>query len=66
MRRRVCAAVAGMMLLAAMAFVGYALQNPQAAFPWGNGVTYAIYAAYAAVMIGLAVAAIRTKKHKKE
>lgn len=49
------------MLLAAMVFVGYALQNLQA-----NGVTYAIYAAYTAVMIGLAVAAIRTKKQRNK
>lgn len=60
-KRRICALAAVLMLAGAAIFTAYALGNPQASFPWGNGVTYAIYAAYVLMMLGLAVAAIRQK-----
>lgn len=34
---------------AAVIFFLYALNNPQASFPWSNSVSYALYALYAAL-----------------
>lgn len=39
------------MLLFAIGFVWYALNNPQSSFPWGNTITYSIYLIYIIVML---------------
>ena len=39
------------MLLFAICFIVYALNNPQASFPWNNSYSYAIYIIYLVVMI---------------
>lgn len=39
-----------MMLFAMIAFITYALSNPQASFPFPNSVTYIIYILYILVM----------------
>ena len=46
------------LLVVAAAFVGYALGHPEASFPWGTGVTYALYAVYAAAVVVLLLAPI--------
>lgn len=39
--------IGGIILTAAgLAFIGYALANPQLSFPWSNTVTYILYAYY--------------------
>lgn len=48
--------IAGIMLMIAVVFVIFALNNPQASFPWSNSVTYAIYSGYAVVMATLFIA----------
>ena len=50
-----------LLLLAAVLFVLYALQNPQAGFPWGNGVTYTLYGVCAAVLV-LLIAPFKRRK----
>ena len=35
------------LLLFAIAFIFFAVNNPQASFPWSNSVTYSIYIVYA-------------------
>ena len=45
--------IAFIMLIFAVAFIIYALTNPQCSFPWSNNVTYTIYGLYIIVMIGL-------------
>ncbi len=37
------------MIIVAICFIAYALNNPQASFPWSNSVTYGIYLAYLVV-----------------
>lgn len=37
------------LLLAAIGFILYALNNPQAAFSWNNNITYTIYGVYGVV-----------------
>ncbi|MBE6011415.1 hypothetical protein [Anaeropeptidivorans aminofermentans] len=34
------------MIISAIFFIIYALNNPQASFPWHNSITYIIYMAY--------------------
>ena len=43
------------MLLFAVGFVLYAINNPQASFPWSNTISYSIYLGYIGVMIGFFV-----------
>ena len=39
------------MILIAILFVFYALNHPEASFPWSNNITYIIYMAYLAIII---------------
>ena len=51
------------LLLIAILFIVFALNNPQMSFPWSNSITYIIYAAYTIItlcMFGLAI------KHRKK
>lgn len=52
----------GILLLAGVLFVLYALQNPQASFPWSNAVTYSLYGLYAAVILVLLAAPFKRRK----
>lgn len=47
------------MILAAIAFINYALNNPQGSFPWDNSITYGIYLIYIVVTISFIVKGIR-------
>jgi ABC-type transport system involved in cytochrome c biogenesis permease subunit len=48
------------MLLFAIGFFLYALNNPQFSFPWSNTLTYSIYLIYIVVIIVCFVMARRT------
>jgi len=50
------------MLMIAICFVIYALNNPQASFPWGNSTTYTVFAFYSVIMIVFFVMFLRRKK----
>lgn len=47
------------MIVVAICFVVYALNNPQAGFPWGNSITYGIYLVYAVVTISFVVKGLK-------
>lgn len=47
------------MIAVAICFVVYALNNPQAGFPWGNSITYGIYLVYAVVTISFVVKGLK-------
>ncbi len=51
MKKKTSRIIAGLMLLAAVAFCLYALGHPASSFPWGNGVTYLLYGAYVLLMV---------------
>ena len=55
MKRKTYLYVSVIMLLVAIGFVIYALNNSQASFPWSNTITYAIYLVYTGIMIGFFV-----------
>lgn len=56
MTKKASRVLAVLLLLLALGFTGYALCHPEAAFPWSNGVTYGLYALYAAVIAVLFIA----------
>ena len=56
MKRRTARGIGIGLLVLAAAFSGYTLGHPEASFPWGNGVTYALYAVYAAAVVVLLIA----------
>jgi len=62
MNRKIPLSVSIVMLVFAAGFVVYALNNPQAGFPWSNGITYTIYLVYIGIMIGLFVLSRVVKK----
>jgi len=49
------------MILIAVVFIVYALNNPQASFPWGNNISYIIYITYAIVTTVCLLLALRKK-----
>ena len=62
MTKKLSRIIAALMLILAIAFVVYALNHPEAGFPWNNSITYALYIAYLAVMIVLFIAPFRKNK----
>lgn len=51
--------IAAGMLAFAVGFFVYAVNHPEGSFPWGNGVTYTLYAGYLGVMAVLFIAPFR-------
>lgn len=56
MLKKVSRITAGIMCVIAVAFFMYAINHPEAGFPWSNSVTYAIYIIYLLVMLLLFIA----------
>ena len=59
MIRKISRTTALLMLIIAIAFIVFALSNPQAGFSWNNSITYTIYGVYAALMLVLFIAPFR-------
>ena len=53
--------IALVMLMAAAAFVIYALRHPEASFPWSNAVTCILYGLYLTAMLVMAAAPYKKK-----
>ena len=54
--------IAVIMLVIAVIFIGIALNNSQASFPWSNTITYIFYGIYIIVMMVLFVAPFNKSK----
>ena len=62
MRKRVVAGAVGVvMLLVAVGFVLYALNHPEASFPWYNNITYTLYGIYVIITVLMFFIAFRKK-----
>ncbi|KXL53021.1 hypothetical protein CLNEO_15640 [Anaerotignum neopropionicum] len=59
--KRLCFRIGLLMLILAILFFIYALNNPQASFPWSNSITYGIYISYAVAMFFLLIYGLRGK-----
>ena len=57
-RSRILAAA---MLALGICFLAYAFSHPEASFPWGNGISYCIYAVYVLAMLLLFIAPFKEK-----
>ena len=66
MMKKISGITAVVMLIAAVAFVGYALNHPQMSFPWSNAVTYRIYGIYAVTVIVLFIVSFGKKQRKPD
>ncbi len=62
MRKKTSRIIAWLMLLAAAAFLAYALGHPEASFPWSNAVTYTLYLAYGLLMLLLFIAPFKDRE----
>jgi len=51
MKRSVYLLIGVAMLIVAIGFIFFALNNPQASFPWSNSISYGIYVIYTIIMI---------------
>ena len=54
--KKVSRIIATVMLFLAVAFLWYALNHPEGAFPWSNTITFALYRLYIIAMIILYIA----------
>ena len=54
--------IAVIMLVIAVIFIGIALNNPPASFPWSNTITYIFYGIYISVMMVRFVAPFNKSK----
>lgn len=62
MRKKHSRILALLMLILAAAWFLFALNNPQASFPWDNTVTYLLYGLYTLGMVVLFIAPFRRKE----
>lgn len=58
MRGKQSRRIAVIMLVAAVAFLIYALAHPEMSWPWGNGISYILYGAYIVIMALLFVSSL--------
>lgn len=61
MNKKISRIIGIIMLIAAIIFVIFALNNPQMSFPFSIAVTYSIYAVYAVLMIIMLIAPFKNK-----
>ncbi len=62
--KKISRIMASVMLVAAIAFVAYALNHPDMSFPWNNTVTYIIYGIYAFITLLLFIAPFKNSNSK--
>lgn len=56
MTKKISRTISVIMIVIAICFIFFALNNPQASFPWNSLVTYILYTLYLAVMLLLFIA----------
>lgn len=61
MSRKVARIIGLILFLVAIVFLLYALNHPEATFPWSNTITYILYGIYAVVMAVLLIAPWKKK-----
>lgn len=61
MNKKISRIIAIIMLVVAIIFLVFALNNPQASWTWNNTITYTLYIIYLVVMIFLLIAPFKKK-----
>lgn len=62
MTKKTSRIVGAILLAGAIVFFLYALNHPEASFPWSNTITYTLYGAYLVVTAVLLLAPFRKKE----
>lgn len=62
MTKKISRIIATIMLIIAVVFLLFALNNPQSGFPWSNTITYALYGLYAIAVVVLFIAPFKKTK----
>ena len=65
MIKKVSRLIGLIMLLIAIIFIIFAINNPQASFPWNNYITYPIYVIYLITIVILLIAPFKDRKWKR-
>ncbi len=64
-QRKIFLTIGCLLLAFAIVFLCYALQHPEASFPWSNSITYTIYCVYLLVdLLAFVLAALSRNKRK--
>ncbi|MGM9979019.1 MAG: hypothetical protein ACI33J_09495 [Clostridium sp.] len=61
MNKKISRIIGMIMLVVAIIFLVFALNNPQASWSWNNTITYTLYIIYLVVMIFLLIAPFKKK-----
>ena len=61
-KSKVFLATGCLMVIIAIAFVAFALNHPEASFPWSNTVTYSLYLVYLILTVLMFAGFIFTKR----
>jgi len=61
MKRKIYLYTGTTLLLLAIGFIIYSINNPQASFPWNNSITYTFYAFYFIAIIVCFILALKKK-----
>lgn len=59
MNKKISRIIGMIMLVVAIIFLVFALNNPQASWPWNNTITYILYIIYLVVMIFLLISPLK-------
>lgn len=59
MNKKISRIIGMIMLVVAIIFLVFALNNPQASCPWNNTITYILYIIYLVVMIFLLISPLK-------
>lgn len=59
MNKKISRIIGMIMLVVAIIFLVFALNNPQASWPWNNTITYTLYIIYLVVMIFLLISPLK-------
>ena len=62
MSKKVSRAIACILLVIGIAFIIFALNNPQLSWPWSNAISYSMYLAYFILMVVLFIAPFKKKE----
>ena len=62
MKKKISRLIGIIMVIVAIGFIVFAINNPQASFPWSNTITYLLYGIYLVATVVMLVAPFKRNK----
>ncbi|ELU5588517.1 hypothetical protein SCB17_003030 [Clostridium perfringens] len=62
MKNKISRLIGIIMVIVAIGFIVFAINNPQASFPWSNTITYLLYGIYLVATVVMLVAPFKRNK----